>query len=995
MMNAQTRKKSAWGSPRKHLWSLPCTHLRLFALVFCACLLQGCFDGGGGSGGGSGGNAPPANAFSVSGIADVNISMAEQIEEDSPVGTIVGITVFASDEDRSNNRVRYELTDSDNGRFAVDGATGVVTLALAGGLSISASPRMIEVQAISIDGSTSTRSFAITVLPPNRYPVGAISDTNSADNSFLSTAQAGDEVGITVFAEDMDGADVRYTLTENPGNIFTVDAQTGVLSLNRSAGGITGNTFMVTVLARSQDDSTSTAIFMIGRVENLRPMLDIQFPGVSSFVTTETIHIRGAAASRSGGSIDSVRAVQMHVDVADNIETAANYDPMEGTWILELTLVQGTTEIEITALDSGGMSEKDTMVVAFRRITPNAMISFVSLQGGVYDAQSNRVFVVDGGTMPQHAVVAVHVETGQRKTISGGTESVGDNCDHQDLLGGIALDTSTDPRRILVTDNSIDALVAIDIESGDCSVVSRGGSSGRGSGNILRSPLGVTVDVTGGRAFVSDTTQDAIIAINLVSGDRTTFAEGSNTPVVNTSLTRVSDLEWDTANNRLVVVDADRDAVLAVSASGEVTVLSPSESGSFGTPRGIVLHTLSGTPSALVANDGGGPEAVFIVNLMDGSRRTLVDFTNMNSNSMGLAVDPRDVVIDTSVTPPRAIVIVDDKDTLVFVDLATGVFMEQSQSLPPIEHGSGTRLMAPTGLALDSERGRLLISDSDLDAILTVDLSNGDREIFSDDTDGTVDFTFPRGLGLDLTRDRLLVIDSGGTDALFAVNIDTGSRSVLARNGDGASTLSFGSPRGNIPVIGSGVAAEALVADTARNRLFGVTLSTGVRRAILTDGTLLDGIQSVALDPGDPNIAIISAASSGDTSVIDAIFSLPLDNPSAIEALASTSEGSGPTLTNPRGIALDGQRVLVLDADLNQIIVINRSSKVRTAIETPSTSVDYLDGAAEPLIVGGMGSATNAIALDAQRQVLYVVNGSSPEVIVVDLISGHQAVISR
>ena len=116
-------------------------------------------------------------------------------------------------------------------------------------------------------------------------------------------------------------------------------------------------------------------------------------------------------------------------------------------------------------------------------------------------------------------------------------------------------------------------------------------------------------------------------------------------------LTRVCNVPrtWNgiAPNSRLIVVDAQRDAVLAVSNSGDVSILSANDS-SFGTPRGMVLHTISGTLSALVANDGSGPEAVYVVNLDDGSRRVLVDF--------GTQADPRDVVIDTSVNPPRAVV---------------------------------------------------------------------------------------------------------------------------------------------------------------------------------------------------------------------------------------------------------------------------------------------------------------------------------------------------
>ncbi|MEZ6122870.1 MAG: cadherin repeat domain-containing protein [Planctomycetaceae bacterium] len=65
--------------------------------------------------------------FNVTPIVDTNIAV-DNIDENVPVGTVVGITAFSQDQDGTTNGITYSWTTA-GGLFAIDSATGIVTTA--------------------------------------------------------------------------------------------------------------------------------------------------------------------------------------------------------------------------------------------------------------------------------------------------------------------------------------------------------------------------------------------------------------------------------------------------------------------------------------------------------------------------------------------------------------------------------------------------------------------------------------------------------------------------------------------------------------------------------------------------------------------------------------------------------------------------------------------------------------------------------------------------
>ena len=200
--------------------------------------------------------------FDVGAVTDVDAA-ANSVAEDAIVGTTVGITASASDADATNNNITYTLDDDAGGLFAIDSITGVVTVNAALDYE-TATSHNVTVRATSADGSFATQSFTINVTDVNETGVTAISDTDATADFVLENAANGTAVGITAFADDADGTDmVSYSLDDDAGGRFSVDANTGIVTV---AGGIdreAAGTYNITVRATSTDTSTTTRVFTI------------------------------------------------------------------------------------------------------------------------------------------------------------------------------------------------------------------------------------------------------------------------------------------------------------------------------------------------------------------------------------------------------------------------------------------------------------------------------------------------------------------------------------------------------------------------------------------------------------------------------------------------------------------------------------------------------------------------------------------------------------
>ncbi|MGV8855165.1 MAG: cadherin domain-containing protein [Devosia sp.] len=205
--------------------------------------------------------AAPKNLHGISAIADLD-GAAAAVDESAGLGSRVGITAHATDGDAADTVV-YALANDAGGLFAIDPATGEVTLA--GALDFEThSSFTIDVTATSSDGSLATRSYVIAINDVNEVAVSAISDNNSASNSVDENAAIGTSVGITALATDSDGtATVSYSLSNNAGGLFAIDANTGEVTVAGALDRETAASYSIEVTATSSDGSTSTQNYAI------------------------------------------------------------------------------------------------------------------------------------------------------------------------------------------------------------------------------------------------------------------------------------------------------------------------------------------------------------------------------------------------------------------------------------------------------------------------------------------------------------------------------------------------------------------------------------------------------------------------------------------------------------------------------------------------------------------------------------------------------------
>ncbi|MGH1407794.1 MAG: cadherin repeat domain-containing protein, partial [Rhodomicrobiaceae bacterium] len=206
-------------------------------------------------------NVDNINESGVSAITDTDGS-ANNVDEDASVGAVVGITALATDADGTDT-VTYSLSDDAGGLFSIDANTGVVTVA--SGLDAeTATSHNIEVTATSTDGSTTTETFSIGVNDVNETSISAISDTDASANGVSESAAIGTAVGITALATDADVTDtVTYSLSSNPGGFFSIDANTGEVTVANALDFETAEDHTIEVTATSTDGTTSTQSFTI------------------------------------------------------------------------------------------------------------------------------------------------------------------------------------------------------------------------------------------------------------------------------------------------------------------------------------------------------------------------------------------------------------------------------------------------------------------------------------------------------------------------------------------------------------------------------------------------------------------------------------------------------------------------------------------------------------------------------------------------------------
>ncbi|MEZ9526521.1 beta strand repeat-containing protein [Enterovibrio norvegicus] len=205
--------------------------------------------------------------------AITNISATDGVQgevgESISNGVSTGLIVSAIDED--GDTITYSLVDDANGAFTIDKDTGEVTVADSSLLDFeNAQSQTIEVLAVSTDGSSTTQTFSIAITDDNtEFNISGLTDIESGTNTVNESAALGSTVGLTLQATDDDGSDsISYSLSDNAGGLFAIDAVTGVVTVASALDYETATNHNITVVATSTDGTTSNQTYNIALTDD-------------------------------------------------------------------------------------------------------------------------------------------------------------------------------------------------------------------------------------------------------------------------------------------------------------------------------------------------------------------------------------------------------------------------------------------------------------------------------------------------------------------------------------------------------------------------------------------------------------------------------------------------------------------------------------------------------------------------------------------------------
>ena len=284
-------------------------------------------------------NINDVDEFDVGPVSDTDGS-TNQVAENTAIGTVVGITASAADADATTSAITYSLFDDDGGRFAIDGSSGIVTVAGAIDREADGATRNVTVRATSADGSFTDQIFAININDVDEFDVGPVTDVDGATNEVTENAVVGTTVGITASAGDADATTngITYSLFDNDGGRFAIDSSTGIVTvagaIDREADGPARN---ITVRATSADGSFTDQVFAV----NINDVDEFNVAAISdSDAAADTV-----AENASIGTAVGITALAADADATNNVITYTLDDDAGGRFAIN----GSTGEITVNA----------------------------------------------------------------------------------------------------------------------------------------------------------------------------------------------------------------------------------------------------------------------------------------------------------------------------------------------------------------------------------------------------------------------------------------------------------------------------------------------------------------------------------------------------------------------------------------------------------------------------------------------------------------------
>ncbi len=466
----------------------------------------------------SGSSTPAAPANAAPGVINDSNITVNLISENASNGDTVGIT--ASSTDPEGSPLSYSLSDNAGGRFAIDGSTGVITVANAGLLNYEIDASHV-VTVVASDGALNTsQNFTINVGDIAEAPIDVtISSDNVDENSAIGTV-----VG-TFDTQDDAGDAHTYSLINNAGGIFRLSGA------NLEVNGILNHELVgsYNIIVRSDDGNSN--IIDKNLTININDVNDAPIYG------NQTYNINEDAAN---GAVVG-------------IATANDEDGDVQSYVI----IGGNTS-NIFAIGS------TTGVIA---INDNINLNFEANNQYILEIQSS-----DGNGGTDNAFITVNItDSNDAPTINSQSFSIDENANINDIVGDIsASDEDGDTLTYAITGGNGAGVFAIDANTGRLTV----NSGGLDYESVTSHNLTITATDNGTGTLASS----AAITINVTdSNDAPTIADQSlniNEDAANGSaIGAVTASDADGDNLFYAIVAGNGDGMFAINAfTGVVTI---------------------------------------------------------------------------------------------------------------------------------------------------------------------------------------------------------------------------------------------------------------------------------------------------------------------------------------------------------------------------------------------------------------------------------------
>lgn len=321
---------------------------------------------------------------------------ANSVAENSSNGTAIG-ALSTTDPD-TGDTFTYSIAPGGDpsGKFAISGTNLVVN----GALNYEATNSYnVTVRATDSGGAHIDQAFTIGITNVNEAP-GTITDSNAAGNSVPENAVIGNNTGLTASATDPEGSAITYSLANDAGGKFSIDATTGVVKVAGALDFETATSHTITVNA-SDGTNNTTQDFTIAVTNSNDTPTNI---AISTGNVDENSAIGTTIGTLSATDQDAAATFtyQIMSDPDAKFVLAGNQLKVNGLLNYE---AKSSHDVQIKVTDNGGLTYTKTLTIGVNNINDVPVLANQTFQIAENSANGTQL-TRSNGSAPLNAVTA-------------------------------------------------------------------------------------------------------------------------------------------------------------------------------------------------------------------------------------------------------------------------------------------------------------------------------------------------------------------------------------------------------------------------------------------------------------------------------------------------------------------------------------------------------------------------------------------------------------